>query len=106
MSQYGHSWMLRRFQSYTYWGYGTNEYMNESYIDEYEYRANKKALQYYELAYQNAKTNKFKALCLRMMDYAEHQTYSSSKRVQDAYPQYANELSGCENLEAFFKARR
>lgn len=106
MSQYGHSWMLRRFQSYTYWGYGTNEYMSESYIDEYEYRVNKKALQYYELAYQNAKTNRFKALCLRMMDYAEHQTYSSSKRVQDAYPQYANELSGCENLEAFFKARR
>lgn len=106
MSQYGHSWMLRRFQSYTYWGYGTNEYMNESYIDEYEYRANKKALQYYDLAYQNAKTNKFKALCLRMMDYAEHQTYSSSKRVDKVYPQYAKELSGCENLEDFFKSRR
>jgi hypothetical protein len=47
--------MLRRFQSYTYCGYGTNEYVNEFYIDEYKHRANKKALQYYELAYQNIK---------------------------------------------------
>lgn len=106
MSQYGHSWMLRRFQSYTYYGYGDDEYKNDSYYDEYEYRTNKKAIFYYNLAFKNAKTDKFKALCLRMMDYAEHQTYSSSKRVQNAYPQYANELSGCENLEAFFKARR
>jgi len=41
-----------------------------------------------------------------MMDFAEHQTFSSAKRVDRRYPQYANELSGCENLENFFKARR
>ena len=106
MSQFGHSWMLRRYQSYSYYGYGDSEYKNESYIDEYEYRTNQKAVYYYDLAFKHAKTDKFKALCLRMMDFAEHQTFSSSKRVDQTYPQYSSELSGCENLENFFKARR
>lgn len=106
MSQYGHSWMLRRFKSYSYYGFGDSEYKNESYIDEYEYRSNKKAIHYYTLAFNHAKTDKFKALCLRMMDFAEHQTFSSSKRVSRTYPQFAKQLSGCENLESFFKARR
>ena len=82
------------------------EFENESYIDEIEYRNKKKASTYYKLAFENAKTPKFKALCLRMMDYAEKNTFSSSTRVTEQFPQFSTDLSGCENLANYFKSRR
>lgn len=104
MSDYGNSWMMRRYSSSS--SYYGQEFENESYIDEIEYRNKIKALAYYKLAYQNAKTLKFKALCLRMMDYAESNNYSTSKRVGAQFPEFSSELSGCENLANYFKARR
>jgi len=102
MSDYGNSWMMRRYNSYG----NRSSNQNESYIDEIEYRNKIKALAYYKLAYQNAKTNKFKALCLRMMDYVEKNEYSNSNRVNKEFPEFSSDLSGCESLEEYFKARR
>jgi hypothetical protein len=102
MTDYGNSWMMRRYSSERHW----YDYKKESYIDEMEYRNKIKAIANYKLAYQNAKTDKFKALCLRMMDYAEKNEYSSSKRVKKQFPEFTSDLSGCESLEEYFKARR
>lgn len=102
MSEYGNSWMMRRYSSY---GYGWRV-QNESYIDEIEYRNKTKAIENYKLAYQNAKTAKFKALCLRMIDYTEKNQYTSSERVEKEFPEFSSELSGCENLDEYFKSRR
>jgi hypothetical protein len=104
MSDYGNSWMMRRYSSSS--SYYGQEFENESYIDEIEYRNRLKALAYYKLAFQNAKTAKFKALCLRMMDYTETNTYSTSKRVGAQFPEFSFDLSGCENLVSYFKSRR
>jgi len=102
MCDYGNSWMMRRYS--TNGSYFT-QYENESYIDELEYRNKAKAVANYELAYKNAKTAKFKALCVRMMDYAEKNQYSVSKRVDKQFPEFSTDLSGCESLEEYFKSR-
>lgn len=104
MSNYGNSWMMRRYSnSSSYYGH---EFENESYIDEIEFRNKVKAIFNYKLAYQNAKTNKFKALCLRMMDYVEKNEYTDSKRIVTQFPEFRSDLSGCENLANYFKSRR
>ena len=102
MTQYGHSWMMRRFSSTSDY----NEGNNESYIDDIEYRNGILAQKYYHLAYENAKTDKFKALCLRMEDYAEDNIGSNYKKLNSVYPKFYDDLSTCENLEEYFKNRR
>lgn len=102
MSDYGNSWMMRRYSSTTYYSYKND---NESYIDEIEYRNKVKAVENYKLAYRYSKTKQFKALCLRMMDFAEKEVYSNSKRVDKEFPEYSSDLSGCENLENYFRLR-
>ena len=104
MSDYGNSWMMRRYSSSS--SYYGQDYEKESYIDEIEYRNKIKALAYYKLAYQTTKTDKFKALCLRMMDYAEANEYGNSKKVSAQFPEFSADLSGCENLANYFKSRR
>jgi hypothetical protein len=103
MTSYGNSWMMRRYSSYSR---GSDTIANDSYIDEIEYRNKIKAVQNYELAFQNSKTDKFKALCLRMMDYAEKGEFCDSKRVTEQFPDLEYELCGCENLNNYFKSRR
>ena len=103
MSDSGNSWMMRRYSSYT--SYQT-EYTNESYIDEREYRQNVKAQEYYRLAYDNAKTDKFKALCLRMIDFAESNYPNKFPLVKNEFPNHYKDLSSCDNLNDYFKARR
>jgi hypothetical protein len=102
MTQYGHSWMMRRYSSTTHY----NEGNNESYTDEIEYRNGTLAQQYYHLAYDNATTDKFKALCLRMEEYARYNIGSKYKELKSRYPQYSDDLSSCVNLEVYFKSRR
>lgn len=104
MSDYGNSWLMRRYSSSS--SYYGQDFENESYIDEIEYRNKIKAVGNYKLAFENAKTPKFKALCLRMMDYAESHTFSRSKRVASQFPEFSSDLSGCENLSNYFKSRR
>ncbi|AWG23422.1 hypothetical protein FFWV33_18740 [Flavobacterium faecale] len=100
MSQAGNSWMMRRFSS------SYNDSGSKSYIDQIEYQNAQKAQHYYELAFENAKTAKFKALCLRMQDYAKGGYMDPFDSVEKQYPQFDGDLSYCESLKEFFNARR
>ena len=102
MTDMGNSWMMRRFSSYTSY---EDTYLNESYIDNFEYRTRIKTKYYYELAYINSKSDKFKALCLHMMDFAQN-FKGKRDRVITEYPEYNLELSNCYSLEAFFNSRQ
>ncbi|MDI9310562.1 MAG: hypothetical protein QM535_10130 [Limnohabitans sp.] len=126
MTQYGHSWMMRRFES-TYASYKPGR--NDSYVDELEYRNCDLAIKYYKLAYDNAKTEKFKALCIKFLSKLEHsrlynlnektdkmsyEDYSNmilskNKYYQlftNKYSEYEGDLSSCNDLDEYFKARR
>ena len=102
MTQEGNAWMMRRFNSTT--SYGDN--LNDSYIDEAEYYKAKLAQHYYQKAYTVAKTDEFKALCLRMADFAKSNYPNKFEQLKTAYPKYFEDLSNCDNLEMYFKARR
>lgn len=101
MTDMGNSWMMRRFSSYSSYD---NEFLNESYIDNLEYRTRNKTMQYYGLAYKTSKSDKFKALCLHMINFS--QGYANTpNRLKMEYPQYSDELSSCYVLEDFFNSR-
>lgn len=102
MSQYGNSWMMRRFSSTTWFE------ERELYVDEQEYRANIKAKYYYQQAYKYATTRKFKALSLRMEEYVaalseEEDKRSNYSRLQKEFPEYYRDLSSCYSLHEYFK---
>lgn len=121
MTWYGNTWMMRRYS----WSSNANSTIIE---DEEEYYACNLAKHYYDLAYKNAKTDKFKALCLRMAgmceknahyhehlkDYYSNTKKSSTERVnpyykklEEKYPDYYDDLTGsCTFFEDYFKARR
>jgi hypothetical protein len=101
MTDMGNSWMMRRFSSYSTYD---DTYLNESYIDNLEYRKRVKTTQYYELAYKYSKSDKFKALCLHMINFSE-QYKGKVNRLKTEYPQYNSELSNCYSLEKFFNSR-
>lgn len=102
MTQNGHSWMMRRFSSSS----DNCNVVNESYIDEYEYRNGQLAQEYYHQAFIHAKTDKFKALCLRMEDYATDNIESKYVRLKTYFPEYYEDLSNCLMLEAYFNEKR
>lgn len=123
MTFYGSLWEMRRYNM-------------SSYVQDYPVEDNKEffecdlAKKYYGLALQNAKTDKFKALCLRMMgkchkNKLEHQypdvynnqikdydnfLWSKNKYYQDLKSKYADDyevlISDCNAFENYFKARR
>ena len=103
MSYEGNSWMMRRYESSSSYYEG---YEDESYIDEREYRMKEKAKDYYKLAYDNSKTDKFKALCLRMIDFADSNYPNDFGKLKLEYPDYFSDLSNCDNLETYFNSRR
>lgn len=104
MNDEGNSWMMRRYHSSSA---SYNEgYYDVSYVDEKEYRTSQIAQFYYQKAFDMAKTDKFKALCLRMIDYAEKGYPNEFSRVKEKYPDYYSDLSGCINLDYYFNARR
>jgi hypothetical protein len=123
MTQYGNSWMMRRY----YW---TSNGDSSNMVDEKEFNQCNSAKTYYLLALKNAKTDKFKALCLRMIgrcekyrldnlnedsykgdyDFYQEFLFSKNKYYQDlksSYSSYYNDLtSDCTFFEDYFKARR
>lgn len=101
MTDMGNSWMMRRFNSYTSY---SDEYLNESYIDNIEYRTRNKTIQYYDLAYQNSKSDKFKALCLHMINFSQNYTVKNN-RLKKEYPEYDEDLSNCLFLNEYFDSR-
>lgn len=125
MTYYGSLWQMRRYG----YGAGTEErdYPVEDNNEFYECNlANK----YYSLAFKNAKTDKFKALCLTMMGKCEqnkliHQypndynnriknysdfLFKKNKYYQDLNSKYSDDYdrltSSCNAFESYFKARR
>ena len=113
MTQFGNSWMMRRY----FW---TTDYSYSIPGDETEYRDGVLAKKYYNLAWKNAKTPRFKALCLRMVGYCEasasYNWYSGDTfdplefagyaKLKKEYPAYYDELSNCTAFSDYFKARR
>ncbi len=123
MTQYGNAWMMRH---YDWSSSGYRSYLE----DDEEYFGCGLAKQYYFEAFNNAKTKKFKALCLRMIGLCEKRKlqfefpynwngtsteydsiiFSKNKYYQDLknkYPRYYEELtSDCSLFEKYFKDRR
>ncbi|QYJ67428.1 hypothetical protein [Flavobacterium litorale] len=124
MTWYGNAWMMRR--------YGWSSVKNETVIeDEAEYYGCNLAKHYYKLAYNNAKTDKFKALCLRMAGRCERNWYNYQHRNDDNHissdytgkfhttpnpyydklesenrDYYDDLMLSCTYFEDYFKARR
>ncbi|WP_330442968.1 hypothetical protein [Flavobacterium sp. C4GT6] len=73
--------------------------------DDKEYYNAILAAEYYKLAMDNAKTDKFKALCLRMIGMCnEDHKYTELK---EQYPKAYDDLtSNCTRFSDYFKARR
>lgn len=125
MSQYGNAWMMRRYSVSSAGNYSIRE-------DNQEFNTASLAKFYYGKALENAQTDKFKALCLRMQgrcenynydfigenttnyssqaEYYEDRRFEQNKYYQDLKNnysgQYENLTSGCEFFKAYFKARR
>ncbi|WCM41466.1 hypothetical protein MG290_10960 [Flavobacterium sp. CBA20B-1] len=105
MADEGNSWMMRRFSSTRSFGWG-EDYEKQSYIDEVEYRNRLLAQKYYKKAYQNARNDKFKALCLRMEELAFDGYPSKFQKLKKEFPEYYNDLSSCYSLNEYFVVQK
>ncbi|MCX8523050.1 hypothetical protein OF897_03835 [Chryseobacterium formosus] len=125
MSQYGNAWMMRRYSVSSAGNYSIRE-------DNQEFNTASLAKFYYGKALENAQTDIFKALCLRMQGRCENYNYDfigenttnsfsqaddyedrrfeQNKYYQDLRNNYSGQyedmISGCESFKAYFKARR
>ena len=125
MSQYGNAWMMRRYSVSSAGNYSIRE-------DNQEFNTASLAKFYYGKALENAQTDKFKALCLRMQgrcenynydfigentandssqaEYYEDRRFEQNKYYQNLRNNYSGQyedlVSGCEFFKAYFKARR
>lgn len=122
MTHKGNSWMMRRYYS---------SYIDDDpFEDEKEYNEGNLAQKYYLLSLKNAKTDQFKALCLRMigrceknkLEYQHPNDYeyrienydtfllSKNRYYQDLKSKYKDDyenlMSDCSSFEEYFKARR
>jgi hypothetical protein len=123
MSQYGNTSGMRRYNWTSEFNIVTNLEDNE------EYNQCNLAKKYYLLSKKNAKTDKFKALCLRMASRCEknkiiyemvisnaeapedydkylHDKNKYYKKLESQFPDAFYELSNCENFNDYFKSRR
>lgn len=99
MAHSGHAWMMRRFSSFT------SYLANENFVDDQEYNHNILAQKYYALAAQYSDVPKFKALCLRMQEFAQANYPNDFKQLDAKYPEFYYELSNCIYLDTYFKSR-
>lgn len=118
MTEYGNSWMMRRY----YWSSAERE---EGFSDDNEYYSCILAKKYYLEAKKLSRSKKFAALCLRMAGRCEaynlRHTYDDRyntneyklfqrnryyKDLKKQYPGYYDDLtSNCESFESYFAAR-
>lgn len=126
MGQFGNVWKMKRY-------FKNNEISFSVITDTEEFNSNNLAKSYYQKAFDNAKTPKFRALCLRMMgrcennaiDFQEYQKQEYYSRYSDDYYEtrfrqnksyhklksefskdYDNLMSGCDFFKEYFNARR
>lgn len=125
MSQYGNSWMMRRYFISSAGNFSIRE-------DNEEFNTAGLAKFYYGKALENARTEKFKALCLRMQGRCENYNYDFNgednsdnfsrsdnyeerrlenntyyQDLKNRYPdQFEDMMNGCEFFQDYFKARR
>ncbi|GEN77270.1 hypothetical protein [Chryseobacterium hagamense] len=125
MSQYGNAWMMKRYFLSSLENFSIRE-------DNLEFNTAGLAKYYYGKALENARTDQFKALCLRMQGRCENYHYDfttgfdpnyaspsenyENRRLQanryyqdlkSKFPRrYEDMISGCEFFNAYFKARR
>jgi len=114
MSWYGNAWMMRRF-------YRSSADMTDPDVtDDVEYRSCDLAKKYYLEALKNAKTEKFKALCLRMAtschsrgqrylfgdDYVKQRNPYDVWLQRDYKEDYDDVMSSCTFFKDYFAARR
>lgn len=100
MTDIGHCWMMRRFNSSSSY---SEEFINQSYIDNVEYRTRNKTIEYYKLAYKYAKSDKFKALCLHMISFAQNHQDNDAE-LKKRYPMYFDDISTCYSLNEYFSS--
>jgi hypothetical protein len=124
MSQYGNVWMMKRYFK------GSQNFSFRE--DNEEFMTANLAKFYYGKAFENAKTDQFKALCLRMQgrcenyrldfeqdkkdEYFSHsdqyvderlEKNSYYQKLKNNYPnQYEDMMSTCDFFTSYFKARR
>jgi len=99
---------------------------NTGLSDEQEYTGGLLAKKYYKLAFQNAKSPKFKALCLRLIEQCEKNKYDAQREnfwysqrkdtvqpkhfaaLKTQFPDYYKDLidSNCSFFKDYFDARR
>ena len=113
MTQYGNCWMMRRYN----W---SSAYTPTVVEDEREFNEALLAQKYYSLALKYAHTDKFRALCLRMLSHSEsisrdHHWWDQPPKniiarydlqLQKQYPEYYTELGSCASFKEYFRARR
>ncbi|MBK9994582.1 MAG: hypothetical protein IPP01_11475 [Saprospiraceae bacterium] len=120
MGPEGNISMMRRFNSWS-------DFYLSDFEDEAEFRQSNLAKKYYLLAKKYAKTDKFKALCLRMLIRCEQNKMSYKYIEKDVdydydllkiqnpfyyelklkYPKYLDDLvSNCDNFKVYFDGRR
>jgi len=125
MSQYGNAWMMRRYSVSSAGNFSIHE-------DNQEFNTASLAKFYYGKALENAQTDQFRALCIRMQgrcennnydfigenttnysskaEYYEDRRFRQNKYYQNLKNKYSDEyedmMSGCESFKAYFKARR
>lgn len=122
MGSEGNVWMMRRIS-------GWSKYAPSVIEDEAEFHQSNLAKKYYLLAKKHAKTDKFKALCLRMVvrceknkmqhKYFRDENYYNNdydsllftnryySQLQEKHHDYFDDLvSNCDNFKAYFDARR
>jgi len=121
MSFYGNAWNIRR-------RFMSSSQSETGFSDDDEFFQCKSAAKYYALAYKNAKKDKFRALCIRMMTECEkhkrrneydanlrlssydHKTNKINKYDLLLKKMYSNDYdeltSNCTAFSDYFKARR
>jgi len=125
MSQYGNAWMMRRYSVSSAGNFSIHE-------DNQEFNTASLAKFYYGKALENAQTDQFRALCIRMQgrcenynydfigenttnysskaEYYEDRRFRQNRYYQNLKNKYSDEyedmMSGCESFKAYFKARR
>lgn len=122
MSFYGNAWNIRR-------RFMSSSQSETGFVDDDEFFQCKSAAKYYALAYKNAKTDKFRSLCVRMMkeceEYKIRSEYDANWRFNVEYDYESNKInkydillkklykkdydaltSNCTAFSEYFKARR